>query len=89
MPRDQGILLEAGIAVIRGQAVIQNALDLQQYCIENLTHPREGSKVYHRYFHVTAMTADDIPPKGMQNLLVPPKASGPSIRSVALVSQVP
>ncbi len=52
----------ADMAVIRGQAVIQNAQDLYDFCVKNLTQPRPGSKVYRRYFHV--VTADDIYPKG-------------------------
>ncbi len=51
----------ADMAVVRREAVIQNALDLQQFCIQNLTQPKKGSKVYRRYFHV--LTAEDIPPK--------------------------
>ena len=53
----------ADMAVIRRQAVIQNAQDLQQFCIQTLSQPKErkGSKVFKRYFHL--VTAEDIPSK--------------------------
>ncbi len=56
----------ADMAVIRRQAVIQSALDLQQFCIKTLSQPKErkGNKVYRRYFHL--VTADEIPAKGCE-----------------------
>ncbi len=74
----------ADMAVIRRQAVIQNALDLQQFCIENLSQPREGSRVHRRYFHV--VTAEEIPPKGC-DVPVGPLKGIQSLHQISSVGQ--